>query len=218
MTRLDVFCRSTVGQKAVVAVTGAILFAWVLLHLLGNLTLFSGPGAADGYAAALRRTGPLLWLLRAGLAVAFVVHVTLTASLARRARRARHGGYVVRRHRAATLSSRTMRVGGVLLLGFVVFHLLHLTFGALQPSFAPGHVYGNVVRGLRPKWIAGVYVGAAAIVGLHVFHGLWSAVRSVGLGERSSGAPHRKFVTLVAIVLFAGFASVPLAVALGVVR
>src|SRR5260221_13276713 len=161
MKRFDAFRRSTIGQKAVAAVTGAILCVWVLLHLLGNLTIFSGAGATDGYAAALHRTGPLLWLVRAGLSVAFFLHVALTVSLARRARRARQAGYVVRHHRAATLSSRTMRAGGVLLLGFIVFHLLHLTFGVAHPAFSPGHVYGNVVRGLQPRWIATVYVGAA---------------------------------------------------------
>src|SRR5260221_13670895 len=89
MKRFDAFRRSTIGQKAVAAVTGALLFVWVLLHLLGNLTIFSGAGATDGYAAALHRTGPLLWLGRGGLFLALFLHVALTWSFPRPAPRAR---------------------------------------------------------------------------------------------------------------------------------
>ena len=146
--------RSTVGKKALVAVSGLLLWAWVVLHVAGNLTLFSGPAATDGYAAALRRAPAGLWAARGALLAAAVVHVAAVASLARagRAARPRREAHVPR---AAALASRGMRIGGALLLAFVGYHVLHLTFGVLHPGFRPGHVYDNVVLGLRPGWVAG---------------------------------------------------------------
>src|SRR5207249_10160968 len=148
---------STVGRKALVALSGLLLGMWVVLHLLGNLTVFSGAATADRYAAALQQIPAWLWMARAGLAVAAVVHVAGVVSLTRANQAARPRHDVPAPRRASTLVARSMRVGGALLLAFVVYHLLHLTFGALHPGFVPGRVYDNVVRGLRPPWVAGVY-------------------------------------------------------------
>src|SRR5262245_10247344 len=130
------FGRSTVGRKALAALSGLMLAVWVALHLLGNLTLFAGPAAADGYAAALRRAPLLLWAARAGLIAAAIVHVATVASLARtgraaRPRRTEHHADA----RPARLAARAMRAGGVLLLIFIAYHLLHLTFGVVHPAF-----------------------------------------------------------------------------------
>src|SRR5687767_13510343 len=164
---------STIGTKALVAVSGLLLWAWIVLHVAGNLTLFSGPAAADGYAAALRQVPAGLWLVRGVLIVAAVVHVAGVVTLARagRAARPRHAPRAA--HRASTVAARTMRGGGALLLAFVGYHVLHLTFGVMHPRFVAGHVYDNVVIGLAPPWVAGVYAGAALLIGLHLFHGLW---------------------------------------------
>src|SRR6185369_13018042 len=97
--------------------------------------------------------------------------------------------------RLASLAARAMRPGGVLLLAFVVYHLLHLTFGALHPTFRAGHVYANVATGLRPPTVAAVYIAAAALLGLHLFHGLWAAVRSLGLRPTSTSEPSDGFRT-----------------------
>jgi succinate dehydrogenase / fumarate reductase cytochrome b subunit len=210
--------RSTVGHKALVAVSGLLLWAWVVLHVAGNLTLFAGPAAADGYAAGLRRAAALLWAVRTGLAAAAVVHVAGVVSLARASRTARP------RHTPrvppwpAGLAARSMRVGGALLLAFVGYHLLHLTFGVLHPQFLPGRVYDNVVVGLRPAWVAAVYVTAAALLGLHLFHGLWAAVRSLGVRPGVAARSHRPAVALLSAVVAAGFALVPLAVLVGWLR
>lgn len=215
MTRL---WSSTVGRKALVAASGALLWAWVVLHVAGNLTLFSGPEAADGYAAALRRTPAALWVVRAGLASAAIVHVAAVTSLARAGRAAR------RRHRAhsgrgaTSLAARSMRIGGVLLLAFVVFHLLHLTFGYFVNGFRAGHVYGNVLIGLHSPWVAGIYVAAAALLGLHLFHGLWAAVRSLGLWPDGAVRRRRPVVAVASAAIALGFASVPLAVLAGWLR
>ena len=166
---LDELWQSTVGKKALVAVSGLVLWIWVVLHVLGNLTMFSGATAIDGYAAALQRVPAGLWAARAGLATAAVVHVAGVVSLARTswAARPRHAAPAPRTPSA--LAARTMRVGGVLLLAFVGYHVLHLTVGVLHPGFTPGRVYDNVMVGLRPGWVAAVYVAAAALLGLHLF-------------------------------------------------
>jgi succinate dehydrogenase / fumarate reductase cytochrome b subunit len=210
--------RSTVGQKALVAASGLLLWVWVVLHVAGNLTLFSGPAAADGYAAALRATPAALWAVRAGLAAAAIVHVAGVVSLARAGRAARPRHQAPAR-RASTVAARTMRVGGALLLAFVVYHLLHLTVGLFHPGFLPGHVYDNVVRGLRSTWVASIYMAAAVLLGLHLFHGLWAAARSLGVWPESAARPRRRpAVALVSAAVALGFASVPLAVLAGWLR
>jgi len=209
--------RSTVGRKALVAASGLLLWVWVVLHVAGNLTLFSGPAAADGYAAALRATPAALWAVRAGLAAAAIVHVAGVVSLARAGRAARPRHQAPAR-RTSTMAARTMRVGGALLLAFVVYHLLHLTVGLFHPGFLPDHVYDNVVRGLRPTWVASIYMAAAVLLGLHLFHGLWAAARSLGLWPEGAARRRRPAVALVSAAVALGFASVPLAVVAGWLR
>src|SRR4029450_9076711 len=128
--------RSTVGRKALVAASGLLLCAWVALHVAGNLTGFSGPEAADGYAASLRRMPAALWAVRTAPGVTAAVHIAGVASLTRadRAARPRHWA---RGPRVSTWAARSMRLGGALLLAFVIFHLLHLTFGVANPGFMP---------------------------------------------------------------------------------
>jgi succinate dehydrogenase / fumarate reductase cytochrome b subunit len=210
--------RSTVGRKALVAASGLLLSLWVGLHVAGNLTVFSGPAAADGYAASLRQAPAALWAVRIGLIVAAVVHVAGVVSLTRadRAARPRHEARAQRR--ATTWAARSMRVGGALLLGFVIFHVLHLTFGVAHPGFLPGNVYDNVVRGLRSPVTAAVYIGAALLLGLHLFHGLWAAVRSLGVWPDGAIRRRRPAVAALSAAVALGFASVPLAVVTGWLR
>ncbi|HKA61667.1 MAG TPA: succinate dehydrogenase [Methylomirabilota bacterium] len=209
--------RSTVGRKALVAASGLLLWLWVVLHVAGNLTLFSGPAAADGYAASLRRTPGALWAVRAGLAAAAVLHVAGVVSLARAARAARPR-HQAQARRASTVAARTMRVGGALLLAFVVYHLLHLIGGFFHPGFHPGHVYDNVVGGLRPTWVASIYLAGAGLLGLHLFHGLWASTRSLGVWPDRAARRRRPAVVLVSAAVALGFASVPIAVLAGWLR
>ena len=217
-TGLSAGWRSTVGRKALVAASGLVLWGWVLAHLLGNLTLFSGPEAADGYAAALRRVPGALWAVRTILVTATVAHVTGVVSLARAGRAARPRHAAAARWDAATVASRSARVGGVLLLLFVAFHVYHLTLGALHPAFAPGRVHANVVVGLRSGWAGAVYVAGAVLLGLHLFHGLWASVRTLGVRPEAAAARRRPAVALVAGLIAAGFASIPIAVVAGWLR
>lgn len=210
--------RSTVGRKALVAVSGLLLWIWVVLHAAGNLTLFSGPMVADGYAAALRQAPGWLWAARCSLAVAAVIHVAGVASLARMSRRARPRHEARAVPRASAAAARSMRIGGTLLLAFVGYHVLHLTFGVAHPHFLAGRVYDNVVVGLRPAWVAAVYVAAAALLGLHLFHGLWAATRSLGVRPDTAAERRRPAVAVLSAAVAAGFASVPLAVLAGWLR
>jgi succinate dehydrogenase / fumarate reductase, cytochrome b subunit len=218
MGKLIAFLRSSVGAKLLAAASGLPLAAWVAAHAAGNLTLFAGPAAADGYAASLRALGPLLWLLRVGLAVCAAVHVTAIVVLAQRARAARPIGYAARRPRASTFAGRSMRVGGAVLAAFVVFHLLHLTFGTVHPGFTPGRVHANVVTGLRPALVALFYVLGSVVLGLHLHHGLWSVWRSLGVRGPSARRLDRPVAAVVAAVLALVFAAIPLAVITGVLR
>jgi succinate dehydrogenase / fumarate reductase cytochrome b subunit len=202
--------------KWLAALTGLFMAGWLVLHILGNLTAFSGAAAMDGYAAALRRMGPLLWLVRAALVAAVVVHIAATVSLARRARAARPIRHVHRWPRGS-YASRLMVVGGPLLLVFIVYHLLHITFGVVHPSFVPGHVYSNLLGGVAPPLVGALYVVAAVLVGLHLHHGLASALVSFGARWANSGVP-RHLLRGLAVAIAVGFATIPVAVLAGALR
>jgi succinate dehydrogenase / fumarate reductase, cytochrome b subunit len=209
---------SSVGCKALAAGSGLLLGLWVVLHMLGNLGAFAGPLALDGYAAGWRRTGPLLLLMRVGLGAMALTHVAAVALLVRRARTARPERYVHARWRAATLSSRSMRVSGLLVLAFIVLHVLHMTLGTLHPWFAAGSVYHNLLTGLAPPPIALAYIAGALLVGLHLAHGLFAAPRALGVGEGRSGLLGRRVALALGLAIAAGFSLVPLAVLAGVLR
>jgi succinate dehydrogenase / fumarate reductase, cytochrome b subunit len=217
MNTLRVLWRSTVGKKAVMALTGVVLFVWLLLHISGNLLVFLGPSVIDGYAAALHARPWLLWPMRIGLLAAVGLHVTAAVQLARRARKAR-GQRRRMRLEVATLGARTMRWGGALLAAFIVFHLLHLTTGTLHPQFVAGGPHHNMVSGLRVPAVAALYLLAVTAVALHVSHGLWSARRSLGWKSPAHAPPRRLFSISLAIVLGVGFAVIPLAVLSGLLR
>jgi succinate dehydrogenase / fumarate reductase cytochrome b subunit len=218
MQRLDDFVRGSIGKKMLIGASGAFMAGWLFLHLAGNWTLFAGSRAADAYAAALRAWGPLLWLVRAALAFALVVHVTLSVQLYRRARRARPVRHAAASRRSATLASRSLRVGGPLLAVFVLAHVLHLSCGAGIAGFSPERVHDNVVAALSSPVVALLYVAGAALAGLHLFHGLWSAPRSLGAVGAKAGDLRRPLVTGLSWLVVLGFAAVPLAVLLGVIR
>ncbi|GAA1281011.1 succinate dehydrogenase cytochrome b subunit [Pseudonocardia aurantiaca] len=219
--------RSTsIKLKIVMAVSGAIMLLYLVAHMIGNLKIFLGADAIDTYAAWLRTVGEpalpaetLLWIVRLGLTVSVVAHIVSAAILARRARRARPVRYAYRPPVQASYAARTMRWGGVIILLFVIYHLLDLTTGTLNPNGVPGAVYGNVVADFAPqRWYVTVFYALAVIaMGFHVRHGLWSGLQTLG---RSSAATQNvlKGVAMgVAIVLVAGFLSVPFAVMTGLV-
>jgi succinate dehydrogenase / fumarate reductase cytochrome b subunit len=220
MGRLRTFYGSMVGKKAVMALTGLIWVGFVILHSLGNLLVFRGSAAINSYSHFLKSTGELLWALRALLFLAVVLHVIAAIQLTRQSRAARPIGYTKRETQVATIASRTMRWGGALLLIFIVVHILHFTTGNIRPAgvFSTEDVYANVVTSFRIWWVALFYIVAMIALGLHLFHGAWSSVRSIGVSPASPQPLHRKLSLVIAVFVWAAFTAVPVAVFSGIVR
>lgn len=212
------FWNSSIGKKAVMAVTGLMMIAFLIGHMLGNLQVFAGSSAINGYAAKLRELGPLLWLVRVGLLVALVLHVVAAFQLTRRGQTARPVDYAARDPQASTFAARTIRWGGVLLLVFIVLHLLHLTFGTIHPAFDAKDIYGNLIAGFDIWWVAVLYVLAMIGLGLHLYHGTWSSIRTLGLTRPSMNPFRRRAAAVLAWVLYLGFSIVPIAVIAGLIR
>jgi succinate dehydrogenase / fumarate reductase, cytochrome b subunit len=210
--------RSTVGKKIVMAVTGLIMVAFVIGHVLGNLLAFAGPERLNAYSAFLHGTGELLWAVRVVLFVSVILHIVAATQLTLLERAARPVPYARRDYQAATLASRTIRWGGVVLAVFIVYHLLHMTTGTVHPDFRPGDVYHNLVTGLSVPWVAAFYVVAMLALGLHLYHGVWSSFRTLGLDRPSANPLRRPIVAVIAIVVAALFASIPLAVVTGILH
>jgi succinate dehydrogenase / fumarate reductase cytochrome b subunit len=218
--RLREFYGSMIGKKAVMGITGLIGIGFVVLHSLGNLLVFRGPDAINSYSHFLKSTGELLWALRIVLIVAVILHVIAAVQLTRQSRAARPIGYVKREPQAATLASRTMRWGGALLLVFIVLHILHFTTGTIRPAgvFSQEDVYANVVMSFRIWWVALFYVVSMLALGLHLFHGAWSSVRSIGVSPESPEPLHHRISLALAILIWAAFTAIPVAVFAGWVR
>jgi succinate dehydrogenase / fumarate reductase cytochrome b subunit len=220
MGRIRTFYGSMVGKKVVMGVTGLIGVGFVILHSLGNLLIFRGATAINSYSHFLKSTGELLWLLRIVLIVAVILHVIAAVQLTRQSRAARPIGYAKREPQVATVASRTMRWGGALLLIFIVLHILHFTTGTIRPAgvFSNEDVYANMVTSFRIWWVALFYVIAMVALGLHLFHGAWSSVRSIGVSPASPQPFHRRLSLAIAVLVWAAFTSIPLAVFAGFVR
>jgi succinate dehydrogenase / fumarate reductase cytochrome b subunit len=220
MGRVRAFYGSMVGKKVVMGITGLIWIGFVVAHSLGNLLVFRGPAAINSYSRFLKSTGELLWTLRVVLFVALVLHVIAAIQLTRQSRAARPIGYAKRETQVATISSRTMRWGGGLLLVFVVVHILHFTTGTIRPAgaFSREDVYANVVSSFRIWWVALFYVVAMIALGLHLFHGAWSSMRSIGVSPASPQPLHRKLSLVIALFVWAAFTAVPVAVLSAIVR
>lgn len=206
------FWNSSIGKKAVMAVTGLIMIGFLISHMLANLQIFAGPLKINEYAATLREFGPLLWLARGGLAVALVLHVIAAYQLTRRKQVARPVGYERQDPQVSTFAARTIRWGGVFLLVFIVLHLLHFTFGTIHPAFDAKDVYGNVIAGFQTWWVAVLYILAMIGLGLHLYHGTWSSIRTLGLTRPSGDPLKRRIAAVLTWALYIGFSLVPIAV------
>jgi succinate dehydrogenase / fumarate reductase cytochrome b subunit len=210
--------QSTIGKKIVMAVTGLIMVAFVIGHVLGNLLAFAGADRINAYSAFLHGTGELLWAVRLVLLISVIAHIVAATQLTLIERAARPVAYARRQYQAATLASRTIRWGGVLLALFIVYHLLHMTTGTVHPDFRQGDVYHNLVTGLSVPWVAAFYVVAMLALGLHLYHGAWSSFRTLGLDKPSPNPLQRPIVAVIAILVAALFAAIPLAVVAGILR
>jgi succinate dehydrogenase / fumarate reductase cytochrome b subunit len=214
------FLRSSIGLKLVMAVSGVILFGFVLVHMLGNLQVYLGPTLLDEYGRTLRSLGHggLLWVARGGLLLAAIAHVWSAYCLTRLNQKARPQGYRERVNLESTLASRTMRWSGVVVLVFVVYHLLHFTIGTVHPDFIEGAVNHNFVTGLRVVWVAVFYMVATLLLGLHLYHGVWSMLQTVGLSHPRYDRLRKQAAAVFAVVVTVGNLSFPIAVLTGVVK
>lgn len=213
------FYGSVIGKKIAMALTGIVLVGYVLVHMSGNLLAYRGAAAIDHYAEFLQASLPLLWTVRVVLLISVVVHVHAALALTRRAGMARPDRYAVHRTQSATIAGKLMRWGGLLLLVFVVFHILHFTTGTLLPAeYTRGAVYDNVTRSFSIPWVAAFYLVAMVALGLHLRHGIWSLFQTLGAGHPHVSGLRRGLTWLLAIVIPIGFAAVPLGVVLGWLR
>ena len=215
MTSARRFFGSSIGKKVVMAVTGIALFGFVVAHMLGNLQVYLGSEALNAYALKLRELGPLLWLMRIGLLVAVLLHIWAAWSLTRMNRAARPEGYREKEHRESTYASRTMRYSGVFLFLFIVYHLMHMTWGNAHPDFIHGDVYHNFVVGFRQALVTVVYVVAMLALGLHMYHGVWSLMQTLGLSHPRYNHLRHAFAALITAVVVIGNISMPVAVLAG---
>jgi succinate dehydrogenase / fumarate reductase cytochrome b subunit len=218
MTWLSSFLGSSIGRKAVMAVTGLVVFGFVLGHMAGNMLLYLGPHALNGYAERLHSMPALLWGARLTLLACTVLHVWAATVLTLTNWRARPVGYLERDSLAASYASRTMIWSGPLLGAFVAYHLAHFTLGSVHPHFVPGDVYQNVVSGFQVPLVSGFYVVAMLGLGLHLYHGVWSMLQSLGLNHPRFNTARKVAAALFALALVLGNISFPLAVLAGLVR
>jgi succinate dehydrogenase / fumarate reductase cytochrome b subunit len=217
--------QTSLSGKIVVALTGLGLVGFVIFHLLGNLQVFEGPDAINGYAAILREMPIVLWTARLTLLAVVIVHIALAIQLALRNRRARPAAYAVREYRVASLASRTMVLSGSLLLLFIVFHLLHLTAGLFDPSSqnqldARGHVdvYGKVIQAFQNPLYVALYTVGQVVLGMHLSHAVSGSLQTLGFEHAALNRLFKAFGPAFALFVVLGNLMIIFAIFLGLVR
>lgn len=217
---------SSVGRKAVMALTGAGLIGFVIIHLAGHFLMFAGPDAINSYAFALKSNPVLLWSARTGLLLVFAVHVLLAISLKIQNKSARGAtGYQYNATVQASFASRSMIWTGLLLLSFILFHLAHFTVFLVNPAYANLHdelgrhdVYSMMIVAFQVVPVGVGYIIAMLIMALHLSHGLPSMFQSLGWNSPRFDAMFKRIGTVFGVVMFLGYSSLPVAVWLGVLK
>ncbi len=229
MTGALTLYRSSIGKKAVMALTGFILVGFVVVHMVGNLKIYTGAEHLNEYAAFLRIVGEplfpretLLWIARIVLLASVVLHITMAVQLTKIDRDSRPISYDTKRVLQASYASRTMRWGGAIVLLFIIYHLLHFTFGVV--GYAPGQyahehngeyqTYQNVVAGFSYWPVALFYIVAMGALCMHLYHGTWSMFQTLGLNNTRYNTLWQWVAKAVAILVFLGNISIPISVQL----
>jgi len=225
MTQAFGLYQSSIGKKIVMAGSGILLLGFVVMHMIGNLKIFQGQADYDAYAVFLREVGSpalahgeLLWLARLGLIAAVGVHILAAVQLTKMSRAARTKGYQKGQDVSLSYASRTMRWGGVIVAAFVVYHLLHLTFGTVHGEFHEGAVYANVVSAFSQWPVALAYMACMLPLGFHIYHGAWSITQTLGIDGPRVVALRRIVAAALALGVTVGNISIPLAILAGLVR
>ena len=214
------FWQSTNGKKVVMAVTGVMMFGFVVGHMLGNLQMFEAPEHINAYGHFLHNLGELLWLERGVMLLAIALHILATVQLALRNKAARPVGYSRQQAINSSYASRTMYWSGPIVLAFIIFHLLQFTAGYVHPhaTFVEGDVYANVVSGFQVWWVSLWYIFSMCLLGLHLSHGLWAMFQSVGLGHPRLTPMLKNAARATAALIVLGYISIPIAVLLGIIK
>jgi len=207
------------------AVTGLVLYGFVIAHMVGNLKVYMGAEAFNHYAEGLRTLGApifprgqLLWIARIILLISVIVHITAAVKLTLRSRRARKIPYKKYDGLEFSYASRTMVWGGLAILAFVIFHLLDLTFGTVNPAFIPGDAYHNFVATFQRLPVALAYILAMIPLGMHLYHGFWSMLQTLGANNPKYNRVRRPVALGLAALITLGNMSFPIAVLAGLVK
>lgn len=206
----------------IVAVTGVVLIAFVVGHLLGNLQIFLGADWVNSYAEHLRELGPFLWVIRAFLLVNVLLHIFYTISLALENRRARPVGYEEKEHVKATFASRHMTLSGLVVLAFIIYHIAHFTVRVTDPRFLllkadplnRYDVYSMMVYGFQNVFVSAFYIVGMFLLALHLSHGTSSFFQSLGLNDKKMAPRLATAGRIFAWLIFLGYTSIPVAVLL----
>lgn len=222
MRRLNKLYASTVGKKIMMALSGAVLVLFVLGHMAGNLKAFQGPAAFNAYAEGIREVGypflphmGALWIVRVALLAAVGVHIWAAFKLYLKSNAARGVGYRKQESLSFSYASRTMRWGGIIILAFVVYHILHFTTGTVHNDFIPGDAYHNLVAGFQNPLIALAYIVAVSALAFHLYHGIWSVFQTVGANNPRYNRFRRPLAGVLTGLIYLGFIIVPVAVTAG---
>ena len=223
--------RSSLGKKFVMALTGMVLFGFVIMHMLGNLQIFLGPEQINAYAHFLKSTPEILWPARIGLLVTIVLHIWSAFMVSAENKKARPVGYAgAPAPVAATFASRTMLLSGLIVMAFIVYHLLHFTlqvrginltgldFRGLLDSKGRHDVYRMMVIGYSNPWVSAFYVGGLALLCLHLSHGVSAMFQSLGLKNRSYSLAVDRIAAVFSWAIFLANASIPIAVMAGIIN
>jgi len=217
--------QSTVGRKILMAITGQLMLLYVIIHLLGNTTVYFNN--LNAYAAALRAMPLLLWLVRLVMSAALVIHLYLGIVLTLENRKAKSGSYAVTSHISTTFAGRNMIWTGALIVAFLIYHLLHFTIQIVAPEFAAirhpdalgrPDVFTMVVRGFQQSGTALLYVFFMATLLLHLTHGIQSSFQTWGLNNEKSLPIITRGGQIAATILFLGYASIPLVIVIGLLK
>lgn len=216
------FVDTTLGKKVVMALSGLVLFGFVIGHMAGNLQIFLGPEVFNAYAVKLHEMQPLLWGTRIVLLVSVALHIAMAVQLSVQSGAARPIGYKKTARERTTFAALTMKLSGVTLLFFILYHLAHFTFpGVAMGAYEHQHysmAYSNFVNGFSVPWVVALYLAAMLSLGAHLYHGSYSLFQTLGLSHPRRNATAKQASQFLALTVTVGNIILPLSVLLGLVR
>jgi succinate dehydrogenase / fumarate reductase, cytochrome b subunit len=223
---LSRFLQSNIGLKFLMAITGVVMFGYLIGHVTGNMLIFAGPEAINNYSKFLHDSKGLLWGTRILLLGAVVVHIWATLRFLKLRSDARPVAYAMKVPHGTTFAARTMYWSGPIIALFIIYHILHLTTGTLHHTFDKNidpvtrevNVYQNLVDGFRNPLASGIYIAAMLAIAFHLSHGVWSMLQTIGVNRPNWEGALRAVAVVFAVLICGGFIAVPAAILLGFVK